>query len=73
MKIELKPVIHIRRWNVWRKQNRNGKLYHVLVLFGLVKSPTMGYAFLPEEMEELHKAFERGFERGLEIGGTHED
>ena len=31
---------HLKVWNSWRKKNMNGSLYHILVLFGIVKSPT---------------------------------
>lgn len=29
-----------RDWKIWRKCNGNGKVYKVLVLLGLVHSPT---------------------------------
>ena len=42
----------------------DGWIYKLLVLFGLIKSPTFYSVFLPEEIEELHKAIERGIEEG---------
>ena len=42
-------IRHIKVWNAWRKRNLNGKLHKVLVLLGLIKSPTL----------ELNKAFLR--------------
>ena len=44
---------HIRRWSYWRKRNVNGTLHHILVLFGIVKSPTFASQVLPEEIEEI--------------------
>lgn len=45
-----KLIKHIRRWNLWRKNCINSKLHKILVLFGVVKSPTMATIFLPEEV-----------------------
>lgn len=43
-------IKHFRRWNIWRKRNLNGRLYKILVLFGITKSPTMATVLLPEEI-----------------------
>lgn len=48
-----KLVKHIRRWNIWRKNNLNCKLHKFLVLIGFVKSPTFSYILLPEEIEDI--------------------
>lgn len=45
-----KLIRHIRKWNYWRKRNTNGRLHHVLVLFGIVKSPTFAQVLLPEDI-----------------------
>ena len=50
-KIE-KVINHVRRWNIWRKHNADGKIHKFIVLIGLIKSPTFGTASLPEEMQE---------------------
>ena len=42
---------HIRRWNRWRKRNVNGRLHHILVLLGVVKSPTFAFTLFPEEID----------------------
>ena len=42
---------HIRRWNYWRKRNVNGRLHHILVLLGVVKSPMFAFTLLPEEID----------------------
>ena len=47
-----KLIKHIKIWNIWRKRNANGHLHHILVLFNVIKSPTMLHTFLPEEGEE---------------------
>lgn len=36
---------HIWRWNRWRKHNTNGLAHHILVLFGVVHSPTFELTF----------------------------
>ena len=41
---------HIRRWNIWRKGCLNGPIHKLLVLFGVIKSPTMPFVMLPEEV-----------------------
>ena len=46
-------INHIRRWNIWRKRNLNGRFYKFLVLVGVTKSPTMLLTCLPEERELL--------------------
>lgn len=33
-------IKHIKHWTVWRRYTTNGPLYRILVLFGLVKSPS---------------------------------
>lgn len=58
-----RAVLHIRRWNVWRKGCLNGPFYKFLVLVGLVKSPTFVLALLPEEQKAFSKALAE-FERG---------
>lgn len=47
-----KLIKHIKIWNIWRKHNANGRIHHILVLLGIIKSPTMLYTFLPGEMIE---------------------
>lgn len=51
MKQCLRVIKHIRRWNYWRKNNSNGRLHKLLVLLGVIKSPTMVTVLLPEEKE----------------------
>ena len=46
---------HIRRWNIWRRNNCNGRWHKFLVLLGLRRSPTFVLTFLPEETEEFMK------------------
>lgn len=48
-----KLIRHIRRWNIWRKRNMNGPVYHLFVLFGIVKSPTYAMILLPEEKNQM--------------------
>lgn len=48
---------HIKRWNSWRKHNANGRLHHILVLLGLVVSPTFEMYLLPEELPNPKNMF----------------
>ena len=59
---------HIRRWNIWRKHCLNGPIHKILVLFGVIKSPTMPFVMLPEEEKEIAKAFVEGYQKGLKEG-----
>ena len=61
-------IKHIKRWNEWRKHNGNSSLHKLLVLLGIVKSPTFSHTFTKEECEEIEKAFEKGFKEGLNNG-----
>lgn len=42
-------VDHFRRWNIWRKRSLNKPLYKLLVLFGVIKSPTMIYVEIKDD------------------------
>lgn len=59
-----RAVLHIRRWNVWRKVCINGPFYKFLVLIGIIKSPSFVLALLPEDQKTIEEAFVE-FERGL--------
>lgn len=48
-------VNHIRRWNKWRKHNTNGMFHHILVLLGIIHSPTFEFTFIPEDFEKEYK------------------
>ena len=58
----LKPV---KRWNEWRKGNLNGRLYKILVLLKLAKSPTFELFATAEEREEAWLAFKKELEAAL--------
>lgn len=64
----MRLIKHIRRWNHWRKHNLNSPLYHILVLFGIVKSPTMCLVLLPEEKTDTA---ERIIEWTKTVGDDH--
>lgn len=51
---------HIKRWNKWRKFNRNSHLYKVLVLFGIIKSATFYHVWTDEECGQFYKGFMEG-------------
>lgn len=55
----MKLINHIKRWNAWRKHCLNGKMYKVLVLIGLLKSPTLALTLTEEECQQLRQAFDR--------------
>ena len=50
-------IKHFKRWNGWRKHNLNSRFYKLLVLLGIVKSPTFALYLTEEELEKIHKAF----------------
>ena len=58
-------INHIRRWNIWRRYTSNGRWHKLMVLFGLRHSPTLIHTLLPEEREEIAKAFEESVKRCL--------
>ena len=62
-------IKHLRRWNIWRKYNRNCKLHKFFVLIGFIKSPTMMNVLLPEEKEKIFK----GLHDGLTVRATYLD
>lgn len=47
---------HIRRWNIWRKGCLNGPIHKILVLFGVIKSPSMIFVMLSEEWDRIWDA-----------------
>lgn len=57
-------IEHIKRWNVWRKHNKNSIAHKILVLFGIIKSPTFFCTWTAEEAQ----AFYDGFMEGLKDG-----
>ncbi len=57
-------IKHIKRWNVWRKHNNNGVAHKILVLFGIIGSPTLNCTWTKDEC----KAFYDGFMEGLKNG-----
>lgn len=57
-------IEHIKRWNVWRKHNKNSIAHKILVLFGIIKSPTLNCTWTKDEC----KAFYDGFMEGLKDG-----
>lgn len=32
---------HVTRWNYWRKRSKDGKLYKLMVLVGIRRSPSL--------------------------------
>ncbi len=53
-------IEHIKRWNVWRKHNKNGIVHKILVLFGIIKSPTFFYTWTAEEAQAFYDGFMEG-------------
>ena len=48
---------HIKRWNYWRKSNTNNKIHKLLVLLGIIKSPTFEVFLLPDELPNVNNMF----------------
>ena len=59
-----KVTEHIKRCNKWRKHNSNNWIHKVLVLIGLVKSPTMMLIFTDEEEKQIQETAKRVLKRG---------
>lgn len=57
-------IKHIKRWNVWRKYNKNGIAYKILVLFGVIKSPTFYCALTKEEAKAIYDGFMEALKDG---------
>ena len=57
-------IKHIKRWNVWRKYNKNGIAYKILVLFDIIKSPTFYCALTDEESKAVYDGFMDGLKNG---------
>lgn len=55
-----KAIIHIKRWDKWRKRSLNSPFYKLLVLLGVIHSPTFEFVLDDRELENaiyaLHKA-----------------
>lgn len=57
-------IKHIKRWNVWRKHNKNSIAHKILVLFGIIKSPTLNLTWTKAEYKALHDGFMEGLKDG---------
>lgn len=44
---------------LWRKGCLNGPIHKILVLFGVIESPSMAFVLLPEEKQKMMDAFKR--------------
>ena len=62
-----KIITYFQRWNKWRKHNLNSRLHHILVLIGLVDSPTFDMTRTDAEEAELHAAYMKAINEGLEV------
>ena len=65
-----KILKHIERWNVWRKYNNNSIAHKILVLFGIIKSPTFYCAMTKEEAKALYDGFMEGLKHDKRRKGT---
>ena len=62
-----KIITYFQRWNKWRKRNLNSHLHHILVLIGLADSPTFDMTHTDAEEAELHAAYMKAINEGLEV------
>lgn len=62
-----KIITYFQRWNKWRKHNLNSHLHHILVLIGLAESPTFNMTRTDAEEAELHAAYMKAINEGLEV------
>lgn len=56
-------IKHIRRWNIWRKNNLNSPIHKLFVLLGIVVSPTFCATFLPEDEIKWRKLCEENADK----------
>jgi len=45
----------VQKWKTWRKHNRNSRVYQLLVLFKIIRSPTLELQLSDKQAEELKK------------------
>lgn len=62
-----KIITYFQRWNKWRKHNLNSHLHHILVLIGLADSSTFDITRTDAEEAELHAAYMKAINEGLEV------
>lgn len=62
-----KIITYFQRWNKWRKHNLNSHLHHILVLIGLADSLTFNMTRTDAEETELHAAYMKAINEGLEV------
>ena len=55
---------HLKKWNGWRKHSLNSKFHKLLVLLGIIKSPTFDLYFTKEELDEFCKELEKSIMQG---------
>lgn len=48
-------IKHVKRWWFWQKHNGNGFFYKILVLFGIMHSPTFNLIWTPDEVDKENK------------------
>lgn len=60
-------IKHIKRWNVWRKYNKNGIVHKILVLFGIIKSPTLNHMWTKDEQKSFYDGFMEGLKNGNDV------
>lgn len=61
-----KIIKHIKRWNKWRKRCVNNKFHKLLVLLGVVQSPTFAFILTDEEEEILSESIKKVFKEGVD-------
>ena len=57
-----KTIEYIKRWNEWRKNCLNSPIYKLLVLFKIVKSPSMQWIWTKDEEDAFNEGLKKGFE-----------
>lgn len=57
-------IKHIKRWNVWRKFNKNSIFHKILVLFGVIKSPSFYCTMTKEEAKAIYDRFMEALKNG---------
>lgn len=64
IKVIKKFLIHIERWNKWRKHSMMSQKYKLLVLVGLVHSPTFVITLTDMELKSITDDMNRAMALG---------
>lgn len=62
-----RAIRHFKKWNEWRKHSLNSWLHDILVLFGIIHSPTFALFVPSREWSEMWDAALNGARPGCAV------